>query len=192
MIKRFFAPLAFVAVLISIFSFTNKWKQKPALKTIIVDPGHGGYDIGARGQFSTEAEVSLAIALRVGKKLEAEFPDCNIVYTRKGKALPGNLNDLNEANHLRAQMANEAKGDLFISIHCNSAGLKAGGWNARRISGYRTKKTGYRQRQKEKDPYRQDANLPELLRKKYCFGYRNIYLGGRPQRYQKRVHHTGR
>jgi N-acetylmuramoyl-L-alanine amidase len=140
MIRRIFALLAFAAVLTFIFSFTNKWKQKPAFKTIIVDPGHGGYDIGARGQFSTEADVSLAIAMRLGKKLEAEFPDCNIVYTRKGKALPGNLKDLNDANHLRAQMANEAKGDLFISIHCNSAGLRAGGWNARRVTGYKSKK----------------------------------------------------
>ncbi|RYF96434.1 MAG: N-acetylmuramoyl-L-alanine amidase, partial [Chitinophagaceae bacterium] len=75
-----------------------------------------------------------------GKKLEAEFPECKIVYTRTGKALPGNLNDLNAANRLRAEIANEAKGDLFISIHCNSAGLRAGGWNAKKIVRYKTTK----------------------------------------------------
>jgi len=140
MIKKILPLLAFIVCLASLYSFTNKWVQKPVLKTIVIDAGHGGYDIGAKGLFSTEADVSLAIAMRLGKKLEAEFPECKIVYTRTSKALPGNLNDLNEANHLRAEMANEAKGDLFISIHCNSAGLRAGGWNARRVVSYRSKK----------------------------------------------------
>jgi N-acetylmuramoyl-L-alanine amidase len=140
MSKKLLPAVAFIATLSILFSFTNKWMQKPVIRTIIVDAGHGGYDVGAKGLFSTEADVSLAIAMKLGKRLETEFPECKIVYTRTNKALPGNLNDLNAANHLRAEMANEAKGDLFISIHCNSAGLRAGGWNAKRTVGYKTRK----------------------------------------------------
>ncbi len=140
MIKKIVPFIVFISCLTLLFSFTNKWQQTPAFRTIVVDAGHGGYDVGARGLFSTEAEVSLAIAMKLGKRLEAEFPECKIVYTRTDKNLPGNLNDLNKANHLRAEMANEAKGDLFISIHCNSAGVRAGGWNTTRITGYRSVK----------------------------------------------------
>ncbi len=140
MAKKIVLFIILISAITSLLSFTNKWQQTPAFKTIVVDAGHGGYDVGARGLFSTEADVSLAIALKLGKALEEEFPECKIVYTRKDKNLPGNLNDLNKANHLRAEMANEAKGDLFISIHCNSAGVKAGGWNATRIVGYKTEK----------------------------------------------------
>ena len=140
MLKRLSPSIIFILFIGALFSFTNKAPQKPVIRTIVVDAGHGGYDIGARGLFSTEADVSLAIAMKLGKRLETEFPECKIVYTRKSTALPGNLNDLNAANHLRAELANEAKGDLFISIHCNSAGLRAGGWNAKRIIGYKTHK----------------------------------------------------
>ena len=140
MLKKTFPFFAFLISLTVLFSFSDKWMQKPVIRTIVVDAGHGGYDVGAKGLFSTEADVSLAIAMKLGKRLETEFPECKIVYTRTDKALPGNLNDLNAANHLRAEMANEAKGDLFISIHCNSAGLRAGGWNAKRTIGYKSKK----------------------------------------------------
>jgi N-acetylmuramoyl-L-alanine amidase len=108
---------------------------KPAISTIIVDAGHGGVDPGALGQINTEANVSLSIAMKLGKALEAEFPNTKIIYTRTRDELPGGLKDKNEANRYRAQMANEAKGDLFISIHANAAGKKAGGWYARRKVG---------------------------------------------------------
>jgi N-acetylmuramoyl-L-alanine amidase len=108
---------------------------KPVLSTIIVDAGHGGVDPGALGQVNTEANVSLSIALKLGKALEAEFPNTKIIYTRTTDELPGGLKDKNEANRYRAQMANDARGDLFISIHANAAGKKAGGWYARRKVG---------------------------------------------------------
>lgn len=109
--------------------------SKPVISTIIVDAGHGGVDPGARGQQNTEANIALAVALRLGKALEAEMPDVKIIYTRTSDDLPGGLSDKNEANRWRARMANEMKGDLFISIHCNAAGKKPGGWYARRRVG---------------------------------------------------------
>lgn len=114
---------------------------RPTLKTIIIDPGHGGYDIGTHGLFSTEAQVSLAVGLKLGKAIQKEFPDIKIVFTRTTDVLPGNLTNKDLANRLRAQMANEYKGmnSLFISIHCNSNGQKAGGFYAKRIVGTKPK-----------------------------------------------------
>lgn len=105
--------------------YTSADRQRPVIRTIIIDPGHGGMDPGARGTFSTEAEVSLKVALKLGKAIQAEFPDIKIVYTRTGDVLPGGLNNVNQALHYRADLANKSKGDLFISIHCNSAGSYA-------------------------------------------------------------------
>lgn len=96
------------------------------LKTIIVDAGHGGSDVGARGVYSTEKDISLTIALLVGKKLEDAFPDVKILYTRKGDTYPG----IKE----RAEFANQNNGDLFLSIHVN-AGAKI---KHSKFIGYRT------------------------------------------------------
>ncbi|MFM7839803.1 MAG: N-acetylmuramoyl-L-alanine amidase, partial [Chitinophagaceae bacterium] len=56
--------------------------QKPLLRTIIIDAGHGGDATGAKGNFSMEKDICLAVALKLGKKMEAEFPDVKIHYTR--------------------------------------------------------------------------------------------------------------
>lgn len=113
--------------------------SKSALKTVIIDAGHGGRDPGARGLIATEAEVALSIALKLGKELEAAFPDINFIYTRKDMTLPRGVTDPNLANRIRAEIANEAKGDLFISIHLNATGQKAGGWYQKKITGYQNK-----------------------------------------------------
>ncbi|MVT10395.1 N-acetylmuramoyl-L-alanine amidase family protein [Chitinophaga tropicalis] len=105
-------------------------KQQPPLRTIVIDPGHSAQTPGARGKYSTEEEVVLDVALKLGKLIEANMKDVRVVYTRKNRnALAGTLRaDLNE----RAIIANREKGDLFISIHCNSAGP------TRRVTGYKT------------------------------------------------------
>lgn len=109
-------------------------KSPYKLKTIVVDAGHGGPDNGAQGAYSNEADLTLAMALKLGKLLEEKLPECKIVYTRKDHNLPGNLQDHNAANRLRAKIANSAKGDLFIAIHVDDAPPKY----ERRIAGYRT------------------------------------------------------
>lgn len=105
-------------------------KQNPPIRTIIIDPGHSAQTPGARGKYSTEEEVVLDVALQLGKLIEANMKDVRVVYTRKTRnALASTLRaDLNE----RAIIANREKGDLFISIHCNSAGP------TRRVTGYKT------------------------------------------------------
>jgi N-acetylmuramoyl-L-alanine amidase len=122
MIKR---VVLFISTCISIFllSFSgkNSEAQKAQIKTLIIDPGHGGIDPGARGDFSHEAEVSLAVALKFGKALQEEFPDLKIVYTRTTDVMAGNKKSKDEGLRYRANLANESNGDLFIAIHCNSA-----------------------------------------------------------------------
>ena len=116
MIKKiaFLLLVSFSAVvLFSFISNPTSGKQRPSLKTIIVDAGHGGSDNGARGDYSYEKNVCLDIALKLGKKLEQEFPDVKILYTR--------TTDIYPSIKSRADFANANKGDLFISIHANAA-----------------------------------------------------------------------
>jgi N-acetylmuramoyl-L-alanine amidase len=129
----------FVAGII-LFSAVGAWaQQKSVLGTIIIDPGHGGIDPGASGQFSTEANVALSISLKLGKALATELPDSKLIFTRTTDELPGGLNNIHQALRYRADMANQAKGDLFIAIHCNANGYKAGGWYAKRVVGHKTR-----------------------------------------------------
>lgn len=86
--------------------------QKNALRTIIVDAGHGGSDRGANGDFAYEKDITLDIALKVGKRLEQAFPDSRILYTRTTDTYP--------TNPWRADFANKNGGDLFLSIHVNA------------------------------------------------------------------------
>jgi N-acetylmuramoyl-L-alanine amidase len=144
--KHLFTITALLLCSILVFAGGDKPAKAPkkptsptVIKTVIIDPGHGGKDPGAEGLVSTEAQVSLDVALKLGKAMEAEFPEIKIIYTRATDILPGNLHDKDAANRLRAEIANKAKGDLFISIHCNSAGRRAGGWYERRVVGHNKK-----------------------------------------------------
>ena len=86
--------------------------------TIVIDAGHGGKDPGALGFFSMEKNVNLAVAKELGRLIEQNCQGTKVVYTRK--------TDVFVELYERAQIANRAKADLFISIHANStaAGTK--------------------------------------------------------------------
>jgi N-acetylmuramoyl-L-alanine amidase len=83
------------------------------VKTIVIDAGHGGKDPGCHGKIYQEKDVALAVALKLGHFIETNFKDVKVVYTRSTDVFV----ELQE----RAAIANRAKADLFISIHCNSA-----------------------------------------------------------------------
>ena len=80
--------------------------------TLVIDPGHGGKDPGAIGKKGKEKNINLNVALKLGNLIKENCKDVNIVYTRQ--------KDTFVALDRRAQIANNAKADLFISIHTNS------------------------------------------------------------------------
>ncbi|MFK7810122.1 MAG: N-acetylmuramoyl-L-alanine amidase [Saprospiraceae bacterium] len=83
-----------------------------SIKTVVIDPGHGGRDNGTSGSYAIEKDIALKIARRLGVNLKYNYPNIRVIYTRKDdRFIP--LND-------RARIANENDADLFISIHCNS------------------------------------------------------------------------
>lgn len=86
--------------------------QSYKMKTIVIDAGHGGVKPGAAGKFSLEKNIALKVALKLGKMIEDELPGIKVIQTRK--------TDVDVDWYRRAEMANDAKADLFISIHCNS------------------------------------------------------------------------
>jgi len=85
----------------------------PHVKTVVLDAGHGGKDRGCKGTHADtkEKEIALALTLKLGAYIESYFPDVNVIYTRK--------KDVFVTLNQRARIANKAKADLFISIHCN-------------------------------------------------------------------------
>ena len=84
-------------------------QEKPFV--VVLDAGHGGHDSGNRGNGYFEKKIALSIALKIGKILE-KINDFKIIYTRKSDVFV----DLIE----RANIANKADADLFVSIHCDA------------------------------------------------------------------------
>lgn len=95
-------------------------EDDPPAYTIVIDPGHGGRDLGTRGQRHEEKDLALAVALALGERLEGRpRRDVEVVYTREA--------DVFVPLRERAAIANRAGADLFVSIHCNYLGQA--GWH---------------------------------------------------------------
>lgn len=80
--------------------------------TVVIDAGHGGKDTGAIDNNVKEKDINLGVALELGKLIESKMKDAKVVYTRNS--------DTYLTLQERADKANNAKGDIFISIHTNS------------------------------------------------------------------------
>jgi N-acetylmuramoyl-L-alanine amidase len=90
---------------------------KSKVYTIVIDPGHGGKDAGCSGNHSHEKDIVLAIGHHIKKLALQKYPELKIIMTReKDKFIP---------LHERAEIANNSKADLFLSLHCNSIGGKS-------------------------------------------------------------------
>lgn len=95
-----------------VIDFTSK-KEEWKFDVVVIDAGHGGKDPGAIGVTGVrEKDVNLGIALKLGRLIEQKLPDVKVVYTRN--------DDTFVELYKRGKIANEAKGKLFISIHCNA------------------------------------------------------------------------
>ncbi len=80
--------------------------------TVVIDPGHGGRDPGALGSSSKEKDIVLAVGKKLGELIKTNHKDVNVLFTRNTDKFV----DLN----VRAEVANKAHANLFISIHCNA------------------------------------------------------------------------
>ena len=98
------------------FRKTTQIKENPKrnnkIRTIVIDAGHGGHDPGTVNFKKKEKDITLGIALKTGEIIKENFTDVNVIYTRSADEFI----DLKK----RAQIANQARADLFISIHCNA------------------------------------------------------------------------
>lgn len=96
-----------------------KTAAKDAPFTVVIDAGHGGKDVGAKGRKTNEKAVNLDVALALGRLIEKEYgkKEVKVVYTRDG--------DYFVTLQGRCDKANKANGNLFISIHCNNVDEKS-------------------------------------------------------------------
>ncbi len=103
--------LFFISLLTITVPLQSVAKGKKISK-IVVDAGHGGGDAGARGAFSNEKDVTLAVALKLGKILSDSIKNLQVIYTRTTDTYPSLIE--------RHDIANKAAADLFIAVHANS------------------------------------------------------------------------
>ena len=119
---KFFALLLFLsAVLLSNGATAGNIasEETEGVKVVVIDPGHGGKFPGAHYAGIKEKDLTLAVALKLGKLIEAGMPGVKVVYTRKtDKHLS---EDLVKDLQARANIANNSRGNLFLSIHVNAA-----------------------------------------------------------------------
>jgi len=97
---------------ILIFLALAAFAAKAKTFTLVIDAGHGGHDAGAIGAVTKEKTINLNVALAFGRMVERNCKDVKVIYTRK--------TDVFVPLHTRADIANKAKADLFISIHTNA------------------------------------------------------------------------
>src|SRR5678810_542253 len=117
MMKRTILVSFFVSMTAVLFSFIPQQEGgQKVLKTIVVDAGHGlmpdGGHNGAKGSYSYEDDICLSISRELVSQLQQALPNVKIVETRTDESIV--------PLHRRAEIANENRGDLFISIHCNA------------------------------------------------------------------------
>ena len=92
-------------------AFSQK-KEAYRVRTVVIDPGHGGAKPGAQGSRSWEKNITLSVAKKFGKLIQDNYPDVKVIFTR--------TTDVDISLAERARIANRNKADLFISIHANS------------------------------------------------------------------------
>lgn len=158
-------PFLFLFAALQLLIIKEITAQTPKLiKTIIVDAGHGGTDVGATGQYenslrSKEKDVTLAISLKLVDELKKQLPNVKVVPTR--------TTDIYQTPTEKARIANEFKGDLFLCIHADSGPLKTGKrqTGTRTVTRHKISYTGKgRKRKKISTPYEVEEPVYEYFK----------------------------
>ena len=110
-LRNFIFCLSCWTALVLLPSLVNNASAQDKPFVVVLDAGHGGHDSGNRGNGYYEKKIALNIALKIGAQLE-KTSDIKVIYTRKKDVYV----DLIE----RANIANKADADLFVSIHCDA------------------------------------------------------------------------
>jgi N-acetylmuramoyl-L-alanine amidase len=126
-------------------------KKQAGVRTVVIDPGHGGKDPGAVYGGVKEKDLNLKVALKFGELIKEGCPDVKVIYTRDGDTAVG----LAE----RGNIANKAAANLFISIHTDAA-------ESRSARGATTYIMGMD---------KQDKNLAEAMRENAVMKYEDDY-----------------
>lgn len=110
-----------IVLFVAIMPFVSLADVEKRNFTLVIDAGHGGHDAGAIGAYSKEKDINLKVALAFGRLVEDNCPDVKVVYTRE--------TDVFIPLQRRADIANNNKADLFVSVHTNAlpAGRQAYG-----------------------------------------------------------------
>ena len=118
--------VAFLLMTLNVLSANSRF-------TLVIDAGHGGHDAGALGARSKEKDINLNVALAFGRYVERNMPDVRVIYTRK--------TDVFIPLKERANIANRASADLFVSVHTNAlpAGKIARGFETYSLGMHRAK-----------------------------------------------------
>lgn len=154
--KKFSKATFFTSALTSVFLLlvANAFAQTTPVereanykfKTVVIDAGHGGKDPGAHGVNAKEKNIALAIALKLRNAINEELPSVKTIMTRSTDVFV----DLSR----RAEIANENKADLFISIHCNSSPQRTGTKRGALVLVY-----GYHRKGEQMEALRENASI---------------------------------
>ena len=112
----FICSISITAQSFSANIFTDR-NKKEGISVVVIDPGHGGKDLGASFGNAIEKNIVLDIALKLGTTIKENYPDIKVVYTR--------TSDVFIPLYKRAEIANKNEADLFISIHVNAVGAQS-------------------------------------------------------------------
>lgn len=132
--------------------YSNDAPKKKDVFTVVIDAGHGGHDSGAIGNNVKEKDINLGVAKKLAAKIKKQLKDVKVVMTRD--------NDTFVTLQNRAKIANENKGNLFISIHTNS--LDKSNPNRKKVSGASVYALGLHKDQSNLQVARRENSVIEL------------------------------
>jgi N-acetylmuramoyl-L-alanine amidase len=176
-----------LALIISLSSFTTQpdtvKKSGFRFKTVVIDAGHGGKDPGTHGLHTNEKTVALSIARKLRAAIQDQMPNVNTVMTRS--------DDTFIPLDKRSAIANEHKGNLFISIHCNSS-PEGTGYSAHKQKGTMMLVYGFHRVKEQLEAIRENSAI--MIEKDYKTKYQSydeddpvnrILLNAYMQKYRK-------